>query len=374
MRRFPRGVYEIWLCNSYGARAAPLWPVRSLTYSVGDPVQQVGQLTVKVSAKWWQQANIASLVEVWRSPMPGVWPRHEGTFILETVEQDRDGLTLGGSHTTKLLDFRIVDADKDSAGANKTGAADDLIKQFGREQLAALAGSGRDFNAWFPFAVEPDYGLGPTVSKEASRAGLLDTAQGLVKAASEHDNYPAWVSFEVANTGHDLQFGVVLRTHYDYRGVDRGLTSISPLVLSDGNALGGVKRLQDHTREKTVALVGGAGSGANRTKVTVTDAVRAGAAPWWRREVWLDGGSEETATAVLKEKGERKLRDGRPIDRFTAALLPHPVIMYGVNLAWGDKVGVEAFGRIWNSRITGVSVSASERDEKIDLKLEAVST
>jgi hypothetical protein len=367
---YPRGQVHFWLCDPMGRRLRLMSRIRSYTYSRVNPVSSVGSFTLNCGSEYDDLAEIASIVEVWRSPLPGMVPRHEGSYILEKFTYASSGQrSLGGDHVNKLLKFRIVDAYKETAEADKSGPADDIARAYVREQVGALVSDpDRDFNNWFPFEVEPNYSLGPTLTKEASRAYVLDTVQSLVKAAAEHETEPTYLGWEVANKGHDLQFALQFRMWADYRGLDRSLSSVSPLILSLHNCLTKIERERDHGREMTRMVVGGGGSGANRTTVTVRDANRESLAPWWRREGWTDGG-EEIVTAVLEGKGGRKLRDGRPVDKFKASLRPHPSIAYGVNLDQGDKVGVE-FGRLWDARVESVTVSGDANNENIDLKLE----
>ena len=372
MTLYPRGVYHVWLCNSTGRRLALVRDWTTLTYARSHPLSALGQMSLKCGPRYDRIADIASLLEVWRAPMPGMAMRHEGTFIVEKVEMAWGERTWAGDCVDKLLKFRIVDAVKDSPGANKSGPADNVAKAYVREGLSSLAADpARDFNQWFPFRVQPDYALAPSVSKDAARAYVLDTLQALAKSVAEDDVTPTWLSFEVAVTDHDTQFGVEFRTATRYRGLDRGLSSSSPLVLSEVNALAKVKRERDHSREVTRVIVGGAGGRAQRYTTTVRDDRRQDKAPWWRREAFADAG-ETTALAELEAKGQSKLREGRPIDRFTATLRPHPSIAYGINLDYGDLVGVEAYGRYWTCRVEGVTVTASPSDEKVDLRLEIV--
>ena len=370
---YPRGSYQVWLCNPYGHRLALLQGLQSIQYSRVNPVSAVGSFAVNLGTQYDRLADIACLVEIWRAPFRGHAYRHEGTYILEKWQATgRYTRTLAGEHVNKLARFRIVTEYKETTYADKTGPGDDLIKQYAREQLGALAqNADRDFNNWFPFTVEPAYGQWPTVTKEASHANVLDTAQAIVKAIANDDANPTWGMFEIVPTGHDLDFGVQLRTYTDYRDADRGLDSLSPLVLSENDCLEGLKRTRDHDKEWTWAMVGGSGNGDGRQTVEVQDRERSSLAPWWRREVWSDGG-DVPSVAAITTRGYRKLRDGKPVDRFEATLRPHPSLYYGGLLDLGGKYGVYGHGQFWSARCEVVQVNANESSEKIDFKLETV--
>lgn len=368
---YPRGRFQVWLCDPTGRRVAlvPQASITSLSYSVQNPTQQTGQLTVNVPRRYDELAVMGAFIEIWRSPLPGLAPRHEGTYILES----RSYLPFGrrvwsGDHANKLLKFRMVDADRGEARADKTGPADNLIKQYTRENGGtAVLAAARDFNQSFPFYVEADYGLAPVVTKEAGRANLLDTVQQLQKASQEQEPSPRWLMWEVTPIGLDLQFALELRTWVDYRR-NMGTWSSSPMILDEHNCLADVRREEDYRNVLTHVVVGGQGTGASRTEKTVEDTRQGPHATWWRREGYVDGG-QTTDGPTMQEKGYRKLREGQPLDRFTARLRPHPSFAYGLTFFVGDLLGVRV-GRLWNVRIEGVTVTSDGHNEQVDVKME----
>jgi hypothetical protein len=366
----PIPVYQLWLCNNVGMRLALLQDWSSLTYSRLHPVQSVGTLAVRVPKRYLGLIQVAGMVEVWMTPLPGMVPVHEGTYIIDKITRSYYDVAIGASHTTQLLKFRIVVDASGTAGANKSGPADDLIKAYAREQMATLtAATARNLNNVMPFSVEADHGQGVSVTKEAAHATLLQAAQDIVKAAQESLVNPMWVSFGVENVGHDTDFALMLRTWVGYRSKDHSLGGRCPLVLSRFNCLDEIVREIDHTQEVNVAVIGGSGSGAGRVTQTVENTLSTALAPYWRREAWVDGGNNSD-TETLNEKGTRKLREAKALDRFRATVKPHPSAAYGVHFDLGDLVAAEAEGRLWDCRVEGIVVTGDTGGVKLDVKLE----
>lgn len=369
---YPRGVYQVWLCDPYGRRLAliPQACLSHLAYSRLNPIQQVGQFAVNVPKRFNDLADIGYLVEIWRAPFAGIACRHEASYILEArVSNPHGRWTWTGEHINKLLRFRIINADRTSAGADKTGPADNLMKQYIREAMGTAATTLRQLTATggIAFQVEADYSLGPVITKEAGRANLLDTVQQIQKAAAEQEPTPTWIMWEVSPIGLDLEFALEFRTWLHYR-THRGMSSAAPLILSETNCLSDIRREQDHGKSVNVVIVGGEGTGVTRTETELENRRLPSRPAWWRREAFVDAG-QTSDEPTMQEKGYRKLREGMPTDRITATLRPHPQYAYGLNLDLGDLVVAEV-GIPVDVRVEAVAITVDGRNERVDIKLE----
>lgn len=369
MAFYPRGIFQVWLCDPYGLRLAllPQASIGKLNYSRTNPTQQVGQFSLSVPARYDDMADFGYLVDIWRAPLPGMVPRHESTYLLEDRSRTGRERTWQGEHINKMLKARIVNADRGETGADKTGPADNVAKAYVREGMGSAAGTTRDLGSAIPFTVETDYSLGPTITKEAGRANLLDTVQQIQRAAMEQQPSPAWLMWEITPTGHDLQFALEFRTWVNWRTY-RGMASAAPLVLSEYNCLSQVTRERVYSRSYTTVIVGAQGTGNARTEAEIENTRYPSRPGWWRREAFVDAG-QTTDAATMQEKGYRKLREGLPVDRISATLRPHPAIAYGLNLDLGDMVVIQD-DQPFDVRVESVVVSADAHSEKVAIKLE----
>ena len=379
MPTYPRPRFQVWLLDPSGRPVAliPQAAIGSLVYSRNTASGQLGNFAMSIAPRFDVKAGIGWLVSIWMSPLPELALRHEGVYLIE--ERTTYGWAAysqwSGDHINKLLAFRIVAFDRGESGADKTGPADNVMKAYVRENAGdvATAGGGlsiakaRDFNTYFPFVVEGDYGLGPTVTKEAGRASLLDTVQQIQKAAAESEPSPTWMMWQIEPTGWGDSFGVEFRTWVGQR-VHRGLNSAAPLVLSQDNCLTRLTRQVNHSRALTHALVGGQGTGSARTDTEVENTRLAVHAPWWRREGYVDAG-QTTDSPTMQEKGYRLLRERRPGDSFTATLRPHPTMAYGLNLDIGVRVVADA-RPLQDVIIEGATIKSDGRGVSVDMKME----
>lgn len=364
---------DLWLCNGTGLRLAYLTDWSGLTCTVLHPISSVGSLVIRVPRRYEDLIAVGGMVEVWVTPLPWRVPVHLGTFIIEKIAKALYDIQISATHTTQLLKFRIVIDAQDTAGAKKTGAADDIIKAFAREQIATLtSAASRNLNNFIPFSVEPDHSQGVSITTEASHATVLQACQDVVKAAQESLSTPMWISFGVENLGHDVDFSLVLRTWVGFRGRDHSLNGPDPLVLSRLTCLDDIVREIDHSSEVNVAVIGGSGSGTSRVTQTVENTSSTAIAPYWRREAWVDGGNTNDGE-TLTQKGTRKLREAKALDRFRAVLVPHPAAVWGVHFDLGDLVVADVDEKLWDCRVEGVTLGGNSGSAPlINIRLEIV--
>lgn len=270
-----------------------------------------------------------------------------------------------------LLDSRVIAYRAGSAQADKTGAADDLIKAYVRENLGSLstpdydgnATTARDASAWL--TVASDQAAAASVEWKASGAGLLETIQGLQKAAFA--------------AGDDLLFGLrytgdtaVLVTGVGFVGADRSGQAV--FSQENGNLVN-PKLIYDYTDYNTIAYAADAGKDAEQAIIETTNpniALRTVAS---RREAWVNS-SGETTDAVTAD-GQAEVMSAYPRIRFDAEIISNQRTPYNrpVSGGWrlGDIVKANFGGQSFNVLVKAVHVKTDPKtgDTQVRARIES---
>jgi hypothetical protein len=360
--------HDVWLCDSRGYRVGLLNDAVSLSYSLS--IKDTGGITLEMPYSYASKIKDLALVEVWRR----IGERESSfveVFVIVSKPQALGAkgsrfLTLSGPTLTGYVvsDKRIVQAlplpsaagASASAPSQRTGALDDVFKQYARDALTEWDASsqGRSLAAGLRLTVAANQGQGARRRVTASLTPLTSVAQD-IQAQSEQSSYVARkMYYRVRVTGFD-PLTCVLETVMDRRGAYRGLTSAAPVVLSqERGTLGALDLEMDRGSEFASLLVKYTASGATRL-TRLTDTTRQRVTPYAHREGFY------SATATTKSGAEAeaqfRLRAGKP--RRLARLTPTPsaVLRYGADYHLGDVVVVEAFGRQWEAEVVAESSS-----------------
>jgi hypothetical protein len=220
----------------------------------------------------------------------------------------------------------------------RTGAADDVVKEYVRHHAGVDAGAGRPFADVF---VQADASAVGTVTQNLVGSTVYDHINTIANTPTV--NYgPFWWGFVPHYTA--LVFdGFEFRTAYPLWGLDRtqGNGVNEELILS--RSAGTVQRVAykggggDH---RNVAYCYGTGTGSaqvSRTRSTAGDI-----AAWGRRELWVDAGNY-TTNAELDAEGDRVLYEKRARVSLTAEVLPGVLSLSNL----GDKctISTNRYGR-----------------------------
>lgn len=259
-----------------------------------------------------------------------------------------------------LLSARGIAYQSTSAESAKTGAADDVIKAYVRENIGPLVtDAARQLGQ---VVVEEDETLGATVDMVAGwRDNLLTVCQEVAEASATAGTY---VAFDmVASTNSTWTFA----TYTGQRGIDRRFPNgASPLLLGpDYGNIADIEYVVDWTDAATFAYALGQGLGTRRKYQTASDDRRISESPYGRKEVYVEAGNA-TTTAQLTSAAQAAVRAGRPKQTFKARIIETPATRYGVHWNWGDFVTVTAFGQTINARIDAVSVTVEQGQETVD--------
>lgn len=252
-----------------------------------------------------------------------------------------------------------------NAKADKTGAADDIIKQVARENMAAsVTDVTRDLTNFF-FTVEANKSDGATVSAQMSRRNLLKLFQELCEASVTAGVYLAWdiVCVTPPSTGGAIEFE--LRTYINQRGIDHRVSSNNPLLLGpDFGNLDDIELGFINTDEANFVYAAGKGEQAIRLNTTASDVDRINVSPYNRREQFLDASGADGPTA-LQDAADAALRAGKPFIALSGRFVDTDQARYGVHWEWGDYVTAQVDGFNFDCRLDKIAITFSQRSGEL---------
>jgi hypothetical protein len=340
------------------------------------------------------------LEQIYLLRMPRIYTRKEDN--IQIVE-------LYGRGAIDLLRRRVIIQASGSSFARKTGAIDDVMKEFVREQ--ALAGYATDENGMadntraYPvdlFTVQNNMSLGPSVTVNYPDRNLLDALKELREMSFQKNKEDAAnlkIYFDVVPTkfrvfsvyvlqenglsiedeyGNSIldetsipydaiiDNGLRFQTFADLYGTDR----TDGVVFSDKNENMEMPDYQkSHLEEVNAIIVKGLGRGDSRQVSVVTDDKRIGASRWNRCEEFLDASSEPDQSN-LSDLGNASLWKGEPVEEINAVFLntpgnkDAPRSLYGVDWDLGDLLPVEYSDKIFDIEVSVVYVALNEKGEE----------
>lgn len=363
-------VYEVYLDDQKGNRIKLLTGWSTLEW--GREVNDVGAFTLTFPEEqfdrdlWW---GLDRRVEIWRKPQDGVLQLGMVGFCryLERghLRKDERYVTIKGPDANDLLPRRIVAFAAGSSQAEKSGYAGDVMKEFVTENLGASAGTGRDITD-YGFSVQVDTNDGySSVNKAASRKNLLKVLQDVAEISYNQGNP---IYFDVVHpTPSTFQF----RTYADQRGQDRTYPDgHNPILLAAelGN-LRTPKLAQDWRKEGTYGYGGGQGEGAEREIVEISDTTRANASVFNRREFFFQGSLHKT-TARLQDATRARLRDLRPVRKFTGEIVEVENTRFGKDFGFGDKLTALFDDEQYDVMVAAFVAKVTDDGETVTAKLE----
>lgn len=294
-----------------------------------------------------------------------------GLFEMETIWLIRRfGITLSdqGEQVYKVqavscnerLVRRIVAYDTASAEADKTGEADDMMKDIVYENLGAGAVAKRQC----PFlTIQANLTLAPSISKSFARMNVLTVLQEIADLS--------------ATLGTPLYFDIVptisplweFRTYIGQRGVNRSSGSIIPLLLAPqmGTLING-QVTDDYADEVNDVYSAGDGTEATRVVEEVDDPARVALSPINRREGLRDC-RNSVSVADLQDEARAGLYEGRARRIFTGEISQSQAVRYGIDWFWGDMAAAQFMGMTFDCLISTVQVDVGKGGEKISARL-----
>lgn len=242
-------------------------------------------------------------------------------------------LALDNNHIPGL---RIIPAYSGSTGAEKSGAADDLIKAVVRENLTAATDTARNLSF---FTVQADSSLGAQVTQAFAYQKVLNCIQAFCNLSEAAGT---WLAFDCVTTLDGVEF----RTYTNQRGVYHGKTAgdtMRRLVGRQFGNVGTVKVIHDYQDIATAVYAGGQGQEENRIIKTALDTVQIALSPLGRVEFFTNA-TNSADPAVVQAKADAELQKRGPVFALETELKETEGFIFGVDFDYGDIVAIEAMG------------------------------
>lgn len=282
-------------------------------------------------------------------------------YMKRSLDRKGETITLHAFDATHLLKRRIIAYAAGSAQSSKTGAIDNMMRAFVRENLGSSAGTGRVLGDLF---IGPDRSQAPTGSKAAAWRNLHDTLLDLANDATARG---AWLGFDiVADSASALRFD----TYVGRRGSDkRQILNIGP---GFGNLVG-ASLVFDAREELTFITAGGQGEEELRELGTASDPIRIALSPYNRLEGFRQATHiEPPAGTALTDEARSLLHERRPAYFFEGTLISTDAAPYGDAFVLGDEVRVSAFDLSLDVLVEAVKVAATPTRTDVQAHLRTV--
>lgn len=301
-------------------------------------------------------------VEVWRMPMGSTtWVlAYEGfhrTYVWQADNAGGEQFISYGSGYNSLLTRRIIAAYATSAGSEKSGKAESVIKEYVNENLGPGAAVARQATG---LVIQADGSSGDDWAGARSWDNLLEVCQDIANAGGG--------DFRIVGTGPaTFEF----RWYYGQMGLDRTLGNVAgntPVVFSlqRNNMLTPLLSV-NHGQEINTVYVLGPGEGLERFVLAVGDINAATASPWNRCEVSRQATNEST-TDGLTAVGASELMVGQAQQSMTFEVAQDPACAFGIHYELGDVITALYHQQV-DKKIVRASTSVDADRESIKLEL-----
>jgi len=309
-----------------------------------------------------------TFIEVRRtSPITGMLIL-EDTYLSRLTHRFREGnderLVIGAVSLNHLIGRRVIDPAGlgSSAGgfSTKAGTADEVMREFAREQMADLATTGRDFPN---FTVGLTPGTGKPVGKRARYENLLDVFQDLA-IQGQTDFLISRIS---ANN---------LRLAIQPIGLDRTKGTNYPFAEftqfdPDRGNLSAPSLMVDAKKELNFCYALGQGQGDTRIVASVAGD-NVSASPYNRIEFTADVRQSDRSDSLYLLTGARKaITDNQVVQEFTfEPITGVSGTIYRKDFDLGDKITARWGDISVDLRVTNVEINIGADGEDLSIKLE----
>lgn len=372
-----RTSHLVWLCDPKGYRVQLISDYASLHYSLN--IHGGGGFEMELGPSFDRRyLKDYSYVQIWRKVGEQV-ARLEEVFVVQSIPtaQATGGtrfLTLEGPTATDYFlgkNSRVVDQREAEVGADYTDAADDVIRKFVQDQLGVGAGNtgtseGRDLSVYAGFTVEPERGLGPTIT-EYGYGRALDEVIKSVRAKSEDNKAAPLRLFPYVRpkSFDPLRFECIVlpRTFGRYRGFN----AANPVILSPMLGTIGQVEAEHDRREEWNAIWMTYNTKAAATRIV--DTSRRNVAGIAFREIGWDA-ANSGLEADAQAESLSKMNEGQPRDVLRVVAVNSAVTRFGAEYGLGDVVGVLALDERYEAEVTGVDIGRTPDGGQVTLKVD----
>ena len=357
--------YRIDVRDTTGAKIAEVTDYNWLSYSRRVLEPGIARFELPGNHALVNMLGLDYQIEIWRrnTDMGLAWYAdyygfHRGLELSNKNSIDLATITAPGQMS--LLSRRTIAYYSGTASRTQftTTAAETICKTLVSYNAGpnALAANSRFRDAVITgLTVEADSARGTTLDWSCANVELLKTLADIARVGGG--------DFDLLNTGSSTwQF----KWYPGQLGADRHTTVLFSVAL--GNMENPVYTY-DRTAEKTVAIVGGAGTGSGRPVIYITGPDYVAGSNDVEEFV---NGSSFTTVAGLTAEGNRAMYTDRARQKFTFSALQIPSTYYGLHYFLGDIVnaGYRTFSSA-SEKIMGVTVGFSGSDlvERIALEV-----
>lgn len=372
-----RDSHQLWLFNALGYRVQLIPSYVSLKYN--RSIRGGGGITVELPPNFDTRYLRDLSYLVVEEKIGGRAAQYRETFVIQSIPQSVAArgtrfLTLEGPTATDFFigkNSRVVAALESTAGGVYTDSTDDLARKFVRDALAYGAGNsgtaeGRDLSVHAGFSVEPERGMGPSITVNGYTR-TLDEVLAEIRNKSEQDSTaPLRLFYYVRpKSFNPLRFEFVVFPRY--YGKYRGFTAANPVILSPTFANVATVEVEHDYREawNSVWITWNTKLGATRA----TSVTRRAIAPAGFREVYFDATKSASDTAAQVEAAG-KLAEGKERKLARVTVAPTPTLRFGAEYDLGDVVGTIFLGRRAEMEVTSEEVSRDSNGMQRSLKLD----
>ncbi len=359
--------YTVKLRNPAGVVLQDQLPNSAFSWVIGE--RAVGNLSMAIPGGVIDPNWITpeAKIELWRRVDQLPPAQVGGQWLIDKVRVSGnyqniivDAYDFNGVAGHNIIDYPASTPEVTNAYTDKSGAADDVIKAFVRENIGALATDTT--RALTGLTVEADTTLGETIAKQASRKNLLETMREISADCLEKGAYLTWGWAFAEN-----EFTFYTRT--GQLGNNHGSTSNDSLYVSyaAGNLIN-PELVADYSGELTVVKMGGTGTGVDRVIGTATNTARLARSQFARREYFGSGISTDDV-ATLNADASAKLGEKRARLVLTGQIVETDYFRYGVHFGYGDLLIAEYAGKTFDVHLDTVSGDVRGGiEKKLDMK------
>lgn len=374
--------YEIILTDDRGAQISNLTALpglgRSLWFDAPKAANRISYFWLGIPPDFDERLlRVDYMVQFWRRPRGrgGVKRLWQVYFVRKWrigFVGEKESFILSGPDPKDLLRRRHTVAFSGTKYSEKTGKADDVMKEFvtqsQSDSIRPLPASG---TRTFPdFSTAPDVGLGPTIEDKVSKWGRLLHASGsglLPDIAEDARNLGGEVFFDVVPinvTNDNIDFQFV--TNVGQPGQD---VSDSVIFAREFGNLRDPSIEIDYTGEENYCYIAGTGRKKKRRVSQVSDTARINSSRFNRCEVVLQDTNLESAR-MRRTAGRAVLERGRP--RVVASGIPLDTkdTRFGTDWNYGSKVTFQYRGYSLPVIVRAATPGHEGKRETVDARLE----
>lgn len=275
-----------------------------------------------------------------------------------------DSIYVEAYHANVLLERRYLIAAEGTAGANKTGTFDNIMKALVRENFVSAADTARNWGASL-FAVASDLSLAPSTRRQFDSRTIYELLANLRDECLDAGTY---IGFEVRDIAGTLTF----LTYIQQRGADRRASTPARLIFGRKyQNVSSVVVTDDWVEESSFVYAFGPGEYTYRPSSTTSNASGIAASQYGRIELAVveQNDSFSVDGSTLSALAAATLSQATAKQRAEAAVIQTLGARFGIDYSWGDLVTLDTGNRTIDCRVDPVQISLRFGETAISVQL-----